>query len=58
MIMATYMIFLLRHYRDRGGTLLDGVIATSLFDCSDPRDHLYSLLSLPRVPAGLKPDYA
>jgi hypothetical protein len=58
MIAATYMIFLLRHYRDRGGTLLDGVIATSLFNCSDPRDHLYSLLSLPRTPAGFKPDYA
>lgn len=56
-VCVTYMLFLLRHYRDKGRTLVDSVMATPLFNCSDPRDHLYSLLSLSRVATGIKPDY-
>ncbi|CAK7204240.1 hypothetical protein SEUCBS139899_006995 [Sporothrix eucalyptigena] len=40
------MIRTFRH----AGTLLDCVMATALFDCTNPRDHVYALLSLPVHP--------
>ncbi|KAH7176848.1 heterokaryon incompatibility protein-domain-containing protein [Dactylonectria macrodidyma] len=43
-------------YRGRG-TLLDGVITTKFFRCSDPRDHIYSLLSLGAKGPTVQPDY-
>ncbi|KAH6989738.1 heterokaryon incompatibility protein-domain-containing protein [Ilyonectria sp. MPI-CAGE-AT-0026] len=39
------------------GTLLDGVIATMFFQCTDPRDYVYSLLSLGAVGPTVQPDY-
>ncbi|KAH7127868.1 heterokaryon incompatibility protein-domain-containing protein [Dactylonectria estremocensis] len=43
-------------YRGRG-TLLDGVVTTKFFHCSDPRDHIYSLLSLGGQGPSVQPDY-
>jgi len=40
------MVYMLRRYR-KHGNLVDSVIATSLFKCTDSRDHLYSLIGLP-----------
>ncbi|KAF7550005.1 hypothetical protein G7Z17_g6005 [Cylindrodendrum hubeiense] len=36
-------ILMIQMYKD-SGTLLDGVMATTYFNCTDPRDHVYSLL--------------
>jgi hypothetical protein len=52
MVYATCVVFLMRYYRDKCGALVDGVIAMVFFNCTDPRDHLYSLFSLPRIPSG------
>lgn len=54
----TYMVYPLARFRDVGN-ILDCVVATSLFKCTDPRDHLYSLLGvMSSVHPGLKADYA
>ncbi|VUC22235.1 unnamed protein product [Clonostachys rosea] len=50
---AIYMVQLFRH----AGTLLDGVVVTQLFECTDPRDHIYSLLSLISTGPTIQPDY-
>ncbi|KAL2146799.1 hypothetical protein VTI28DRAFT_2280 [Corynascus sepedonium] len=55
---SLFQVYLIRHYRDRGGTLMDGILATTTFLCTDPRDCIYSLLSMPRTPTGPAPDYA
>ncbi|KIH86519.1 hypothetical protein SPBR_08203 [Sporothrix brasiliensis 5110] len=42
------------------GQLLDCIMATPLFECSDPRDHIYAVLSVPQNPTShyqLRPDY-
>jgi hypothetical protein len=58
MLGTAYIIYLLRTYRQKG-SLVDSVVATAMFKCSDPRDHLYSLLSIPEAdPHGLKADYS
>lgn len=49
-------INMIQVYRLRG-TLLDGVIATMYFQCTDPRDYVYSLLSLGAVGPTVQPDY-
>ncbi|KAL1842768.1 hypothetical protein VTJ49DRAFT_4253 [Mycothermus thermophilus] len=54
----TFMVYLLRYFRSHNLSLVDGVVATAMFKCTDSRDHLYSLMSLFRIPPGLKPDYA
>ncbi|KAK4157159.1 heterokaryon incompatibility protein-domain-containing protein [Chaetomidium leptoderma] len=61
MLGALFMTYMLKKYRHEGpgGTLVDCVTATFIFKCSDPRDHLYSLLSVPyEDSSGLKADYA
>ncbi|KAH6850650.1 heterokaryon incompatibility protein-domain-containing protein [Chaetomium sp. MPI-CAGE-AT-0009] len=55
-LIALCMTYLLKRYRDTGN-LVDSVIATSLFKCGFPHDHLYSLLSLPQKPSGVVADY-
>ncbi|KPM35593.1 hypothetical protein AK830_g10990 [Neonectria ditissima] len=50
------MIMMLKHYRSQGN-LMDCVVAASAFKCTDPRDHVYSLLTLPQHDSGLEPDY-
>ncbi|CAI6085741.1 unnamed protein product [Clonostachys chloroleuca] len=50
---AIYMVQLFRHT----GTLLDGVVVAQLFECTDPRDHVYSLLSLISTGPTIQPDY-
>lgn len=47
---------LIRHFRPKA-TLIDCLTATVGFRCKDPRDHLYSLLSLSDIGATLEPDY-
>ncbi|KAL1902496.1 hypothetical protein Sste5346_001477 [Sporothrix stenoceras] len=41
------------------GNLLDCIMATPLFECTDPRDHIYAVLSLPVYPTShqLRPNY-
>ncbi|KAI0515179.1 heterokaryon incompatibility protein-domain-containing protein [Xylaria bambusicola] len=41
----------------RHATLVDGIVATIDFDCTDPRDHVYSLLSLGAIGPTILPDY-
>ncbi|KAK3385781.1 heterokaryon incompatibility protein-domain-containing protein [Podospora didyma] len=57
MLSAVTMTYLLKQYRLEAN-LVDAVIATPLFKCSDPRDHLYSLLSLSPRSSGLVADYS
>ncbi|KAH7014782.1 heterokaryon incompatibility protein-domain-containing protein [Ilyonectria destructans] len=52
-ITAINMIQIYRH----SGTLLDGIVATMFFQCTDPRDHVYSLLSLGAIGPTVQPDY-
>src|SRR5207244_12198170 len=52
-INAILMVQIFRH----SGTLLDGVVNTTHFHCTDPRDHVYSLLSLGAVGPTVLPDY-
>lgn len=49
------MISTFRHV----GNLLDCIMATPLFECSEPRDHIYAMLSLPVHPTShqLRPNY-
>ena len=56
MMMATFMTYLIKQYRHEAN-LVDAVIATPVFQCTDPRDHLYSLLGLSSRPTGLEADY-
>ncbi|KAL2017902.1 hypothetical protein VTK56DRAFT_1558 [Thermocarpiscus australiensis] len=56
MLPATFFVYMMRHYR-QAGSLVDAIVATTLFKCSDPRDHLYSLLSLPQKRSNVLPDY-
>jgi hypothetical protein len=55
-LIALCKTYLLKRYRDTGN-LVDSMIATSLFKCGFPHDHLYSLLSLPQKPSGVVADY-
>ncbi|CAG9990592.1 unnamed protein product [Clonostachys byssicola] len=50
---AIYMVQLFRH----AGTLVDGIVVAQLFECTDPRDHVYSLLSLISSGPTIQPDY-
>ncbi|KAH8197230.1 hypothetical protein TruAng_008588 [Truncatella angustata] len=52
---ATVML-LIKHYSGMG-TLFDCIVATVGFLCTDDRDHVYALLSLPGRPSGVVPDY-
>jgi hypothetical protein len=56
MIAAAFMTYMLKSY---GKTLdiVDCVTATALFQCTDPRDHLYSLLSVTPNCSGLEANY-
>ncbi|KAK4118543.1 hypothetical protein N657DRAFT_659552 [Parathielavia appendiculata] len=56
MLSAVYMTYLATVYRKL--TLVDCVTATPVFQCTDQRDHLYSLLSLPQDTGGLEADYS
>lgn len=49
-------VLMVQVFRQRA-TLLDGVVATIDFDCTDPRDHVYSLLSLGATGPTILPDY-
>ncbi|CAH0044919.1 unnamed protein product [Clonostachys solani] len=53
LISAMYMVQIYRH----DATLVDGVMSTKFFDCTDPRDHVFSLLGLGGVGPTLRPDY-
>ncbi|KAJ8132312.1 hypothetical protein O1611_g1317 [Lasiodiplodia mahajangana] len=48
------MVQIFRH----NGTLMDGVVNTIDFNCTDPRDHVYSLLSLGAIGPTILPDYS
>ncbi|KAK7429329.1 hypothetical protein QQZ08_004141 [Neonectria magnoliae] len=50
------MILMLKHYSSQGN-LLDCIVATTAFKCTDPRDHVYALLTLPPFDSGLEPNY-
>lgn len=50
---AMYMVQFYRH----SGTLLDGLVCTMDFHCTDPRDHVYSLLSMVANGPTVQPDY-
>jgi hypothetical protein len=53
-----WMIKLMKHYQDLVGiTLVDCIMATSMFKSTDPRDILYALLGLCAAGAGITPDY-
>jgi hypothetical protein len=56
MLTAVYMTYLVKTYREP--TLVDCVTATSVFQCTDSKDHLYSLLSLARDIGGVEADYS
>lgn len=47
---------LMKHYQSEA-TLVDIVMASSLFKCTNLRDHLYALLNLSSLGAGIEPDY-
>ncbi|KAJ2996123.1 hypothetical protein NUW58_g1075 [Xylaria curta] len=49
-------VFTVQLFRQRA-TLLDGVMVTMDFECTDPRDHVYSLLSLGGIGPVMLPDY-
>lgn len=51
----TYMMMLMKYFRSFG-TILDCFIAALTFQCTNSRDHIYALLSLPGSP-GIEPDY-
>ncbi|CAM1510955.1 Fc.00g084680.m01.CDS01 [Cosmosporella sp. VM-42] len=50
------IILMIGHYRTQA-TLLDGVSSTATFRCTDPRDHVYGLLSLAGGNGGIEPRY-
>ncbi|KAK4099596.1 HET-domain-containing protein [Parathielavia hyrcaniae] len=56
MLGAAYMTYVLAVYRKLD--LVDCVTATPVFQCTDQRDHLYSLLSLHQDTLGLEADYS
>jgi hypothetical protein len=56
MIAAAFMTYMLKSYGKRLD-IVDCVTATALFRCTDPRDHLYSLLSVTPNCNGLEADY-
>ncbi|KAI0442937.1 heterokaryon incompatibility protein-domain-containing protein [Xylaria telfairii] len=49
-------VFTVQLFRHRS-TLLDGVFVSADFNCTDPRDHVYSLLSLGGIGPMVLPDY-
>ncbi|KAI2631771.1 heterokaryon incompatibility protein-domain-containing protein [Xylaria nigripes] len=49
-------ISMVQEFRTRG-TLVDGIENTLRFACTDPRDHVYSLLSLGAIGPRILPDY-
>lgn len=53
----TSIISAIKLYREHA-VLFDCVVATSTFSCTDDRDHVYALLSLPKRPLPLVPDYS
>ncbi|VUC31794.1 unnamed protein product [Clonostachys rosea] len=53
LITAIYMVQIYRHH----ATLVDGVMNTKFFDCTDPRDHVFSLLGLGGIGPSIRPDY-
>ncbi|KAK4122193.1 hypothetical protein N657DRAFT_493824 [Parathielavia appendiculata] len=55
MLKAVFMTYLVTVYRKL--TLVDCVTATPVFQCTDRRDHLYSLLSLQQDTVCLEVDY-
>ncbi|KAK5657904.1 hypothetical protein OQA88_2453 [Cercophora sp. LCS_1] len=57
MLTAVYMSYLLRKLRDKAD-LVDVVMATPLYKCLDPRDHLFALLSLSSRGTSLTADYS
>jgi hypothetical protein len=56
MLTAVYMAYLVKTYRET--TLVDCVTATPVFQCTDAKDHLYSLLSLAQDIGGVEADYS
>ncbi|CAG9994502.1 unnamed protein product [Clonostachys byssicola] len=53
LISSMYMVQIYRQH----ATLVDGVMTTKYFDCTDPRDHVFSLLGLGAIGATIRPDY-
>ncbi|KAM7205118.1 Heterokaryon incompatibility protein (HET) domain containing protein [Naviculisporaceae sp. PSN 640] len=54
----TFFTNLIKKYRSSPTTtLVDAVTATALFQCTDPRDHLYSLLNITPNNSDLSADY-
>ncbi|CAI6039785.1 unnamed protein product [Clonostachys chloroleuca] len=53
LITAMYMVQIYRHH----ATLVDGIMTTKFFDCTDPRDHVFSLLGLGAGGPTILPDY-
>ncbi|KAI1819635.1 heterokaryon incompatibility protein-domain-containing protein [Xylaria intraflava] len=49
-------ILMIQLYKSRA-TLVDGVVNSMTFNCTDPKDHIYSLLSLVNVGPTIFPDY-
>ena len=56
-IINAFMILLIAHYRQEAN-LVDAMIATASFKCTDPKDHVYALLGVPARNSGFEPDYS
>ena len=50
------MIMMIKHYRSTA-SMMDSICATGGFQCSVKSDHVYALLSLPRLGSDVEPDY-
>jgi hypothetical protein len=53
-----FMMMLIKHYRHQSSiSLVDCIMSTRTFKCTDPRDHLYALLNLNTLGSTVEPDY-
>ena len=57
MLSNAMMIMMVKHYRPKAN-MIDSLYATAGFQCSNLRDHVYALLSLPLTSSGLEPNYS
>lgn len=57
MLANAMMIMMVKHYRPKAN-MIDSLYATAGFKCTDLRDHVYALLSLPSFDSGLEPNYS
>lgn len=56
--LTCYTYLIKKYHSSPTATLVDAVTVTSLFQCTDPKDHLYSLLSITPNNSDLSADYS